>query len=211
MPRKCILRCKKLGKFQYLWIILHLLVQTRALLSRRFPSYEFFYHYYLVSFNDFESSYSMIAPAHVPQPYHSTAPAHYVAQRPQGCRIGLMPERNIVILLKINQTRPCATFCYPGNLWQGPKVQGWTEYKMLYTDFQPTPLQPKRIIIETSNLAWRVTMGIVSNSPGRFSISAPWAEIWGWGVVPLWGNDVKKIFFNLVFSLPLVGSSSATT
>merc|ERR1712228_913213 len=40
-----------------------------------------FYHFYLVSFNDCESSYSMITPAHVPQPYPRTAPAH----APQPC------------------------------------------------------------------------------------------------------------------------------
>ena len=92
-------------------------------------------------------------------------------------------------------------------------IQGWTEYKMLYIVFNPPPLQPKRIIIETSNLAWIVTMGIVSDSSRRFSISAPWAEIWGWGGVPLGRGKMSKIFFSifLIFLFPLVGSSSATT
>ena len=106
---------------------------------------------------------------------------HYVAQRPQGCRIGLMPERNIVILLKINQTRPCATFCYPGNLWQGPKVQLSSEWKMWPPLFNPPPLQPKRNMIEAWNLACLVLRGVVFGSLRRFLKCYPWALIWGWG------------------------------
>ena len=99
------------------------------------------------------------------------------------------------------------------------KIWPWLMYKVgrnirCYTPFSThPPLQPKRIIIETSNLAWGVTMGIVSISPGRFSISAPWAEIWGWGWECPCGVKNYEIFFwiFLFFSLPMVRSNSGMT
>ena len=72
-------------------------------------------------------------------------------------------------------------------LWK-LNIQGWTEYKMLYPVFNPPPLQPKRIIVETSNLAQRVTMGIVLTLPGRFLINPPKLRYGGEGGSALGGQ-----------------------
>ena len=73
-------------------------------------------------------------------------------------------------------------------------------------------LQPKRIIIETWNLVWRVTKCIVFGPSRRFLINCPKAEIWGWGGGTPGGQKCQKIFFRFFwfFSTQLLSLGSFT-
>ena len=57
------------------------------------------------------------------------------------------------------------------------------------------PLQPKRIIIKTWNLAWTLILGQIVGPPRRFLISCPKAAIWGRGGGTPGGKICQKIFF----------------
>ena len=76
--------------------------------------------------------------------------------------------------------------------------------------FNPSPLQPKRNMIEAWNLACLVLGGVVFGPSRRFLIYYPWAKIWGWGGAAPGGVKKSWIFF-LVFSPLFVISSSGMT
>ena len=57
------------------------------------------------------------------------------------------------------------------------------------------PLQPKRIIIKTWNLAWTLMLGQIVGPSRRFLKSCPKVEIWGRAGVPLGGQKCQKNFF----------------
>ena len=58
-----------------------------------------------------------------------------------------------------------------------------------------TPLQPKRVIIKTWNLAWTVILCLIVGPSRRFLISCPKAEIWGRGGGTPGGAKMSKKFF----------------
>ena len=70
-------------------------------------------------------------------------------------------------------------------------------------------LQPKPLSVETWNLVWKVSGGILFGSSEGFLNFRPWAEIWGWGGVAPEGWKISKNFFKIFsnFWIVLVKSS----